>query len=468
MRLNIFKRLILLFLIAIIHTSCEEFVEIDAPNNILVRNEVFNNEQTAKSAMTGIYNELFLADFSSGSRSSVTLLAGLSADNIGNINTNNQTLTEFDINEISPSNENNYSLWSSAYNIIYMTNSFLEGLSNSQNVSVELAEQLEGEARFIRAFTYFYLVNLYGDVPLILNTNYESNKLASRNSKDEVYFQIQEDLELAILLLDTDYRNQERTTANKYSSIALSARVNLYLENWQEAERLSSEVIGESAKYEILPNLDEVFLANSREAIWQISPIGGGGIVTHTNEGILFIIDPVFSFFANFQLESDFVNSFQDQDLRNINWIGYNEGKDAFFPYKYKIRYSAEFPIQEYSMVLRLSEQYLIRAEARAQQDNIQGAIEDLNIIRHRAGLDPIESLYSDLDRRLVLDEVLLERSREFFAEWGHHWLDLKRTGKAKEFLSVSNLTWDDTDTYYPIPAEERSKNTNLTQNAGY
>ena len=389
MRLKNYNICGIIFLLSIILLSCEDFVEVHAPNDKLVRDQVFDTDETAISAMNGIYNQLFLADFSNGYTSSVTFLAGLSADNIQNINTTNLSRMQFEQNEILPNNENNLSLWSSAYNVIYMTNSFLEGIGNTLQVSEDVKNQLEGEARFIRAFTYFNLVNLYGDIPLILDTDYHQNELAARNPSSEVYDQIIDDLKTAVDLLGEEYRG-ERTHANRFAAMALLARVYLYQEDWAKAEELSTEVIHENGTYEILDDLNKVFLANSKEAIWQVSPIGGGGIVTQTKEGSLFLIDPFFSFFAITKLDNRLVSKFNTNDERFTDWIGYNASKDAYFASKYKIWNSSSFPIEEYSMVLRFAEQYLIRAEARVQQGDSTGAIEDLNVIKARAGLDPI------------------------------------------------------------------------------
>jgi len=171
---------------------------------------------------------------------------------------------EFEQHEITADNPGNLDIWASAYNLIYLTNSLLEGLNNSEQISSDLKTQLEGEARFIRAFSYFYLVNLYGDVPLIVSTNYHENQLATRTSTVEVYEQIISDLEIAVDSLGSEYKNGEKTTINKFAAASLLARVYLYLEDWEAAERLSSEVIDQNGTYEILQDLDQVFLANSK------------------------------------------------------------------------------------------------------------------------------------------------------------------------------------------------------------
>ena len=235
-------------LLLLILTSCEDFVEVEAPDNQLIQEVVFNSDDTALSAMTGIYNQLFLAEFSSGHFFSVTILSGLSGGIIEN-HKNYPSRIQFEEHQLEPDNADNLYLWSSAYNVIYMTNSMLEGLSGSRNISPALKQQLEGEARFIRAFSYFYLANLYGDVPLLLTTDYNENRLASRDPVADVYLQVIEDLEISREILSPDYFEGERTQVNSYAATALLSRVHLYLENWESAAALSTHVIEATSQY---------------------------------------------------------------------------------------------------------------------------------------------------------------------------------------------------------------------------
>lgn len=457
----------ILLLIASIFISCEDFLEIDAPDHLITSEVVFGNEEIAISAMNGIYNQLFNSPFSSGRPGSVTILAGLSGDVLAPVRSTNLPYIEFEKHEILPDNNHNLSLWSSAYNMIYMSNALIEGLHNSQQISQEVREKLRGEAKFIRAFTYFYLVNLYGEVPLVLTTDYERNSLAARDAKEKIYEQIVLDLQDAVDNLSSDYLQGERTQVNQNTAIALLARVNLFLQNWEKAESLSSQLISQSSTYEILENLNQVFLANSREAIWQITPKGSGSVLTNTNDGSSFLIHPIFSFLAQFKLTPSFVVSLGEEDKRLTNWIGFHPGTGIYYANKYKIQNSTE-AITEYSMVLRLAEQYLIRAEARVMRDDFEGAIADLNIIRTRAGLEPVLEIHPTLTKEILLDEILAERRKELFTEWGHRWLDLKRTEKAGEILGIAAPLWQETDILYPIPAAELMTNPNLTQNNGY
>ncbi|EKF55079.1 SusD/RagB family protein [Galbibacter marinus] len=465
-----FKIRLLSILGCFIIVSCEDFVEVDSPNYKMDSQTVFDKEETAKAAVKGIYNELFNSDFSNGYTNSISVLAGMSSDIFETTSVTDTRYGPFQQNEISPGQTPdataNFNLWSSAYRIIFMCNSALEGIENSQSISEATSEILEGQVRFVRAFTYLYLTNLYGDVPLILTTDYRRNATISRNSSARVFEQVITDLDMAISFLETvgDYENLERTNVNLYAALALRARVYLYQQQWEKAEKLSSLVINQTSTYEILENPDQVFLKNSREAIWQITPIPIGTFqFTYTWDGYFFrgnVNSPV-------KLSSNFISTMDSQDKRLLNWIGFNESREFYYPQKYKDSRSRG-NITEYSMVLRLAEQYLIRAEAKAMQGKLVSAIEDIDVLRYRAGLGLISDSNPQIGKEPLLEAIRNERKRELFSEWGHRWFDLKRTEKAAEILAPIKPLWEDTDVLYPIPDEDRSKNPNLTQNIGY
>lgn len=463
MKKSINIKYFLLLLISVAFLSCEEFLETEVPDHKMISETLFNSDETAQSAMTGIYNQLSAAPFSSGGPASVTVLAGLSADDLAPIRALNLPYLEFEQHEVSPDNFRNLSLWSSAYNIIYLANSLLEGLENSEDISENLRVRLKGEASFVRAFTYFYLVNLYGEVPLVLTTDYRTNSIATRSPEEPVYQQILKDLGTAMETLGDSYLGGERTNVNRFAALSLMARVQLYLGNLAAAEDYSSQVISQTNTFDILEDFDQVFLANSREAIWQLSPEGKGSALTNTSEGATFIIHPFLTFLSDVKLNENFASIFPEQDKRLLNWIGFHQGIESYYPYKYKIDNSTE-DATEYSMVLRLAEQYLIRAEARARQNDFAGAIADLDIIRKRAGLDPLDP---PIDKEELLEMIMEERERELFSEWGHRWLDLKRNGLTSEVFGDDPL-WEESDVFYPIPGAERMKNPNLSQNNGY
>ncbi len=126
---------------------------------------------------------------------------------------------------------------------------------------------MTGEAKFIRAFCYFYLVNLFGDVPLITSTEYKINMSSSRSSASLVYNQIIEDLRQAEVLLSDEYLDGslnpykdavERVRPTRWAALALLSRVLLYDQRFDEAESKASEVIENSSHFKIL-DLDKAF-----------------------------------------------------------------------------------------------------------------------------------------------------------------------------------------------------------------
>ncbi len=162
------------------------------------------------------------------------------------------------------------------------------------------------------------------------------------------------------------------------------------------------------------------------------------------------------------------MNAFEAGDLRRKNWVDSSvvDGNVYYFPFKYKVNYNPT--ILEDIMVLRISEQYLIRAEARAHKNlELTGAVNDLNIVRQRAGLP---ALSDNLSQDEILAATMKERRVELFTEWGNRWLDLKRSNMADSVLSAEKgQSWQSTDTLYPIPFNEIQTNVYLKhKNPGY
>jgi len=399
--------------------------------------------------------------FASGGTVSVSLLAGLSADEFTNYSaTFDQTV--FFTNSLDPNNSIlSSSLWQTPYQYIYYANAALEGLASSQSISDSMKKELQGEAKFIRAFCHFYLTNLFGDIPLVLSTDYRVNGNISRISQAQVYPQIIADLQDAqnLLAADFSFSNGERTRPNKWAATALLARVYIYSNDWTKAEEQSSAVINNTS-FGLVTDLNNVFKKNSTEAIWQLMPVVPGN---NTNEGSAFILTATPN---NVAISTQLLAAFDSNDNRKKSWINsITVGpKTFYYPFKYKVQ-ATGLPVTEYSMVLRLAEQYLIRAEARAQQNNITGAQSDLNTIRNRAGLPNTPAS----TKLAIQDAILRERQLELFSEWGHRWLDLKRTNNADAVLGpVKTPYWQPADILYPIPQTEINNNPKLTQNTGY
>ncbi|WP_268223882.1 RagB/SusD family nutrient uptake outer membrane protein [Sinomicrobium oceani] len=450
---------IFLLLLAVVVFACSDFVDIEPPRNEIIRQSVFTDDASATSAVMGIFSEMANPNngFINGTSSSVYVLCGFSGDEF----IPNSTNVFFD-NTILADNSTvlNY-LWKPAYSYIHYSNAVLEGIEGSTSLSEEVQRQLEGEAKVIRALSYFYLVNLFGDVPIITTTNFEINRVATRDPIEQVYQQIITDLQDAKELLAADYSfsNGERVRPNKGVAEALLARIYLFTENWGDAESQATIVINDG-KYHLSSDLNEVFLANSEEAIWQLKPVN----INNTLEAQYFMPSSGTNTpFAS--LTESLLNTFEEGDMRFMDWVGDVTPitETFYFPFKYKIR-DTSVPSSEYSMICRLAEQYLIRAEARARQGNEKGALEDINKVRNRAGLGDS----SANTREEILDVIMQERRVELFSEGAHRWLDLKRTDRIDEVLGPIKPNWQPTDAFYPIPQKEREANPSLTQNEGY
>jgi hypothetical protein len=474
---------------AICISGCKKFSEIEAPVTSVNEANVYATDATAISVLTGLYMGMSSSTgFFTGSQS-ISLYGGLLAD-------------EFTLyNGTSPTDTRNYyytnSLYSDAsgtqgtqfwifYNSIFTCNAAIEGLSNSSSLTPSVKQQLLGEAKFMRAFFYFYLVNLYGDVPIVLNTDWKANVTNPRVSKEEVYSTIIQDLKEAKDLLSANYLDgslqkysttSERVRPTKWAASALLARAYLYYGNLTEsseyytnADAEATSVISNTTLFDTV-SLNNVFLRNSKEAIWQIQPINSQW---NTEDARVFTLSsspaglnsshPVY-------LDSILVKKFDSADKRKTNWIKtYTDASGTYyFPYKYKSA-TQNNPLTEYLMVLRLGEQYLIRTEARAQLSNFSGAKDDLNVIRARAGLSPTTAN----DQSSLLTAILNERQLELFSEWGHRWFDLKRTGRVDQVMTIvtplksNGGAWKSFQQWCPIPFDDIQRDANLIQTSGY
>ena len=451
--------ILLPFLSLIFFASCKKFVEVPLPVDQLTADFVFNNDTSAVQSLNGIYSKMMEGQqqFSSGF---TTLFTGLSSDELYYYTPSFRD--EFTNDQITLVNHPfiESSFWSPAYLYIYAANKCIEGATNSKGLSPNVKNRVIGEAMFIRAFCYFYLVNLFGDVPLELTTVYQKNQSLPRVSEVEVYKQIIDDLTNAQNNLKVDYISDERIQPNKFAATALLSRVYLYNHDWVNAEKEASFVIN-SGIYTLDEDLNGVFLINSKETIWQLQPVDPS---VDTWEGYQ-ILPAIVGATPTYLLTNSLINSFEPNDRRKSAWVKSDlfSNDTIYYPYKYKV--STGTNITEYYVVLRLAEQYLIRAEARANQNNILGAQNDLNIIRNRAGLaNTISNNKSSL-----LTSIDHERRTELFAEWGHRWFDLKRTGEADSVLgNLKPDTWQPTDTLWPIPQSQILLNPALIQNPGY
>ena len=453
-------------------TSCESILEIDPPTDSLTAEVTFSTPEGIRTAATGFYTDNFLNNlmyyqglelYVSQITDELMARSGQFADLYQN---NYNSSTSYIPN-----------LWSAPYSSIYGANDFLGHVEGSTVIPADELNKYRGEALFFRANAYFYLVNLFGDVPLLTSYDVSVTATAPRAPKAEVYQQIIADLQQAQQYLKDAGNGTTRISAD--AATALLARVYLYTEQWDKAISEANKLIptadgGQGSKY-ALETVQRIFLSTSSEAILQSNQegfIGTGSYVGYTRIGNLFIPNARATY-ASYDFSDELVDDLRSEptDLRN-EWIGEKAGsggKTYYYPYKYKnMTTPASAASYESYVILRLAEMYLIRAEASTHLGDAAQAVADINKIRHRAAL----SNYAGGQGK---DELLLEiesqRRKEFFFECGHRWMDLNRTGRADAIYSQNSykkVNWQSYKSLLPIPEQQIGRNRNLTQNPGY
>lgn len=435
-------------------SACKKLIEVNPSSTQLLTSSVFTDSATVQSSISGVYSTLGMGPYRLG-LSTWPAFSAAELQFIGN------TFDNFTNNALLSNDANVSNIWASSYSTIYVANALLEGVATGTGFSERFKTQAMAEARFLRSYCYFYLVNFFGDVPLVTSTDASKNATLPRSTVAAVYAQMLEDFKFAQDNLPANYSisGTVRTRVNKWAATAMLARVYLYQGNWAMAEAQASMLIANPSLFELSENLNDVFTPNSREAIFQLyNDQNGFTLYAQT------VLPNAVSKVPQYVLTTSLEESFETGDARKEAWTAstlYN-GTTYHYPYKYKsVTINAN---TEYLTLLRLAEQFLIRAEARVQQNNLSGARDDLFAIRDRAGLGAITS--NNKDQLLLAVEE--ERRIELNNEWGHRWFDLKRTSRLGAVIGALKPGWTANAALYPIPEAQRILNRNLTQNPGY
>ncbi len=475
---------LVLFLVIGIFLSfygCKRLVEVGAPVTSESSANVFSEDASAIGAVTGLYGQMAQGSLQYGTtlNAFMMLYPELSADELSLYASTGMGLDQYYQNNLTNMVVPN--IWTTIYSFIYQINSAIDGLSASSSLTPAVKTQLLGEVKFLRAYHYFYLINLYGDAPLVLSVDYTLTQKYARTAQNLVYAQIIQDLQDARSLLSDKFldgtllnTSADRVRPSQGAALALLARVYLYTGNYVGADSAASALIADSSVFK-LGTLDNAFLMASlgnNEAIWQLQSINKRW---NTQDAQFFVLP---STGPNAQwpayLNKQLLKSFEPGDQRRYHWIDsviVAPSDTFYFPYKYKNN-TFDSTFTEYEVQLRLGEQFLIRAEARAHGagTGISGAVDDLDRIRGRAGL----SAYAgDMGQTDVLNAIFKERRSELFVEMGHRWLDLKRSGRIDSVMTVANPLkggpgWISTQQLYPLPAADLQYDQYLIQNPGY
>jgi hypothetical protein len=463
------------FLLILLAGGCKKAIEVGPSLVAANSGNAFSTNGTAQTVVAGIYTRLSSGSFFQGS-SSISLDMGLAADELITTSSSSSSFGTFYQNSYTPLAPPPF--WTEFYKDIFYCNTAIKGISGSATISDGVKKQLIAECQFLRAFIYFYAVNLYGTPPLTTTDDYTVNGTIGNSTQAAIYQQIVQDLTNAqAALADNIYVDgagnsvADRVRPNKQVATAMLARVYLYQQDWKNAEAQASLLIG-NTNYGLVTNLSQVFLKASKETIWALQPVSQQNL--NTIDATYLIVNASFGVSTQLPLNNNLVRAFETGDARLTNWTGTFTTATApvttyYYANKYKVSsISSTIPVTEYPIVMRLAEQYLIRAEARAQQNNLTGAISDLNVIRNRAGLANTTAASATA----LASAILHERQVELFTEWGHRWFDLKRSNQLDAIMNAvtpqKGGTWSSFKALMPIVPADIMADPNIKQNPGY
>lgn len=478
------------FLSALALFSCEDYLELEpVSQSIAVENTdadslYFKTASEAEAALAGAYsdfkNEYYQLDYYvNGDAQSDDAYAG--GDNPDNF--------QIDDYRLDATNRNVSRDWAYLYSTIGKTNTILNNIDAVADPALTAArkEEIIGEAAFIRAFMYFQLVQLWGDVPLQLQevkTISAANLdeiypiiFPARSPKEEAYAQIIADLETALARVRAAVPDKGYATKGAVNAVLAKVYATQEPHDWEKVSQYCDAVI--AGGYSLLPDYEQLWdnaNENSAESIFEINYSGGasdGNWGTKIFQGLDW---------KKFNLPSnDLVAAFDaenDQIRKNASVIFLDvTGKwsdphwpQTNYPFINKWRNFQEGSDQNY-IFIRLADILLLKAEALNELGDQDGAAALVDQIRARVDLPPTTAA-SQAEMRLAIEK---ERRLELAFE-GHRWFDLKRTGRAIEVMNNARGANGQPLGYnlvperllWPIPQAELDKNSKLTQNPGY
>lgn len=437
--------------------SCSEFLDVKPLASISDEQTIFD-KASSETAVRGIYSALAEGGYYGTTFQSIGYLSG---DNIQWTGSQSQ-VQEFINHSVNADNATVAGAWSAIYRTILRANHVIEKVPNVTDplLTTALRNQYVGEAYFIRGLAYFDLARTWGGVPLVLTptTSPEDNVGIPRSTQTETYAQALSDLDVAESLLPEPVTiavgADNRYRANKKTVWALKARYYLYQSNWAKAEEFATKIISDVTNYRLLSPYNSFWTGNVRgtvESIFEVFYNGTTEVNGHRgqwqpqqNGGTRqWAPNDTFAALAANSLIGGTRNTLVLKDNQNRNYgnLYYrNPGSDP-------------------SYILRIAELFLIRAEARAQQNNLSQAGTDLNAVRVRSGLTNSTAI-TQADILLAIEN---ERRIEFAYE-PHRWFDLVRTGRATTVLGFT----DARKYLMPIPAAQRLIDPTLEQNPSY
>ncbi|KGO94961.1 RagB/SusD family nutrient uptake outer membrane protein [Flavobacterium subsaxonicum] len=469
-----YKKIICLFFGAAILAGCsEDFLEVDSRQYIDVEDQGII---TPEQYVNGIYGMLTEWDYAF-SYLGITEMLSDNADKGSSPSDTGGDKKELDDLVFTSSSGSFGAMWTNWYKAIGRATNAIEYTEGYGITDEAYKNRLIGEAKFLRAFNYFYLVRGFGDVPL------QHISLVERAPKADVYAYIEADLLDAIdkLPLKSDYTSANLGRATKGAAQALLAKVYMYEQKWQQSYDMATTVIS-SGQYGLESDYAVLWRASSEngtESIFEVQ--ARGEVVAHgvqqysETQGARGTSGWGWGFNTPSQNLLDAYNAEGDVVRRDATiifagetlWDGREVSASVENPmYNEKAYSSANAGAGDGDKnirVLRLAEIYLIQAEAANALGNDATALASLNLVRERVNLPAATGGGTDL-RNLIWKERRLELAFEH-----DRWFDLVRTGQAQAAMAAAGKTFIvGTQELFPIPYNQLIQTPEMTQNPGY
>jgi starch-binding outer membrane protein, SusD/RagB family len=453
------KKILAILLIFGFSVSCN-VLEVEPVSQILSDN-FYSSGANAEASLMSIYNRMAtsLAD---------NIYSAPSVMSDEAIMTRGGNFTRHHNFEPTPVQGNVGNMWEFFYQTIQRSNDLISALPGIEDPSFTNRNQILGEALFLRSINYFMLTRMFGDIPLVLTPSTSGNQdfLLPRNPQSQVFEQIISDLIEAESLMDQASVNRAR--ASKGAARAFLVKVYTYRNAAGDLD-LALQKINEllaDAQYRLVPgeeygSIFQVGQQNSPESIFEVSYRPNTSQIGHQLEQETV---PYPNNIPRVIPTQKLIDAYMEnpEDLRLPVSLGFHN--DIYYTRKYERNDVTEAARRDQAsnlVFVRLADMILLKAEILNEQGDLQGALDNLNSIRNRAGISTYSNL-SQAELRLAIEnERLLELSLE-----GHRWHDLVRTGRALE-LCAPRLS-DPSRILWPIPARDLDINPNLTQNPSY
>lgn len=369
------------------------------------------------------------------------------------------------------------SVWQTFYRAIRDANIVIANTAGSSSTT---DQALEAEARFIRGYSYAFLHDWFGGLPLIQSPN--DDLYQTKASSDETVSFIENDLLAAAKVLPVKQSTYGKAT--KGAALGILARVYLNDKQWQKAAETAKQVI-DLGIYDLYQDYTKLFLIENEgnsEMIWVNQANPSAGIAFLAN--ILptdFPHQPNQTIFASeVRLYDSFVNSFHLDDVRRsliiTSYVSTTTGQElqllgnnGCLPGKYELdpncvgsSYGNDIPVLRYADIL------LSRAEALNEVNGPTAeAVELLNQVHTRAHLAPY-SVQDFSSKDAFRDAIFQEREWEFFFEQRGRTDQIRHGTFIKRARARGLINAQDYQTLFPIPQAEIDANPNLVQNPGY